>query len=199
MTEVQPRPRRSPAADEVLIRVVATWICGSDIHGYAGETGRRFPGQVMGHETSGRVEQLGGAVDPEAFPLGALVTFNPVLVGRLQGARVSPRNGVGVMAARLPGPGQVVDVGCVVSTDPVLSGSVDPIAAGSVEPVAAGSDESTTAAGVVDAGASSSSPSSLPEMTASTTAMSSTPTTPAPMMTPRRVIERFRSSLASSS
>lgn len=77
--EVQPRPQLSPASDEVLIRVVATGICGSDVHGYAGDTGRRFAGQVMGHESSGRVEQVGDGVDPEAFPPGALVTFNPVL------------------------------------------------------------------------------------------------------------------------
>ena len=77
--EVQPRPQRSPGADEILIRVVATGICGSDIHGFAGETGRRFPGQVMGHETSGHIEQLGAGVDAEEYPLGALVTFNPGL------------------------------------------------------------------------------------------------------------------------
>jgi threonine dehydrogenase-like Zn-dependent dehydrogenase len=77
--EVQPRPQPSPGADEVLIRVVATGICGSDIHGFAGDTGRRFPGQVMGHETSGHIEQLGTGVDAEEYPVGALVTFNPGL------------------------------------------------------------------------------------------------------------------------
>ena len=77
--EVQPRPQLSPGADEILIRVVATGICGSDIHGYAGDTGRRFPGQVMGHETSGHIEQVGGGVDAEEYPSGALVTFNPGL------------------------------------------------------------------------------------------------------------------------
>lgn len=64
--------------DEVLIRIAATGICGSDVHGYAGETGRRFPGQVMGHETVGWVEEVGsGAVS--AFRRGELVTFNPVI------------------------------------------------------------------------------------------------------------------------
>jgi threonine dehydrogenase-like Zn-dependent dehydrogenase len=44
---------------DVLIDVVATGICGSDIHGYTGENGRRVPGQVMGHETVGRIAALG--------------------------------------------------------------------------------------------------------------------------------------------
>ena len=77
--EVQPRPQLPPGANEILIRVVATGICGSDIHGFAGDTGRRFPGQVMGHETSGHIEQVGSAVDADEYPLGALVTFNPGL------------------------------------------------------------------------------------------------------------------------
>lgn len=62
---------------EVLVRVEATGICGSDIHGFTGENGRRSPGQVMGHETVGRVERLGPGVDGP--PVGAPVTVNPVL------------------------------------------------------------------------------------------------------------------------
>ncbi len=52
---VEDRPDPRPGADEVLIRITATGICGSDIHGFTGENGRRHPGQVMGHETVGRV------------------------------------------------------------------------------------------------------------------------------------------------
>lgn len=65
---VEQVPDPVPADGEVLIRVAATGICGSDLHGYTGENGRRHPGQVMGHETVGRVE---GA--------GTLVTVNPVI------------------------------------------------------------------------------------------------------------------------
>jgi threonine dehydrogenase-like Zn-dependent dehydrogenase len=64
----------TPATGEVLIEVIATGICGSDVHGYTGETGRRVPGQVMGHETVGRV--LAGA---HGLPAGTLVTVNPII------------------------------------------------------------------------------------------------------------------------
>jgi 2-desacetyl-2-hydroxyethyl bacteriochlorophyllide A dehydrogenase len=66
-----------PAADEVLIEVHATGICGSDIHGFTGENGRRHPGQVMGHETVGRVVQVGAEVTD--LRAGATVTVNPVI------------------------------------------------------------------------------------------------------------------------
>lgn len=71
-----PEPEPGPA--DVLVEVVATGICGSDIHGYTGENGRRVRGQVMGHETVGRVL----AVGPEAgadLAVGDAVTVNPVL------------------------------------------------------------------------------------------------------------------------
>ena len=64
----------NPQAGEVLIEVIATGICGSDVHGYTGETGRRVPGQVIGHETVGRV--LSGG---DAFAAGTLVTVNPIM------------------------------------------------------------------------------------------------------------------------
>jgi len=69
-----------PAPGEVLIRVAATGICGSDIHGFSGENGRRHPGQVMGHETVGVIEEVGAGVDPAlGLRAGALVTVNPLL------------------------------------------------------------------------------------------------------------------------
>jgi threonine dehydrogenase-like Zn-dependent dehydrogenase len=59
---VEQLPDPVPTAGEVLIRVAATGICGSDLHGYTGENGRRHPGQVMGHETVGRIEGSGTVV-----------------------------------------------------------------------------------------------------------------------------------------
>ncbi|HYO84478.1 MAG TPA: galactitol-1-phosphate 5-dehydrogenase [Bryobacteraceae bacterium] len=50
------------APDEVLIRVKACGICGSDVHGFDGSTGRRIPPVVMGHEASGVIEKAGSAV-----------------------------------------------------------------------------------------------------------------------------------------
>ena len=50
------------ADDEALVKVKAVGICGSDVHGYLGKTGRRTPPMVMGHEFSGFVERVGKAV-----------------------------------------------------------------------------------------------------------------------------------------
>jgi threonine dehydrogenase-like Zn-dependent dehydrogenase len=74
---LESRTSHPTAADEAVITVIATGICGSDIHGLAGDTGRREVGQVMGHETVGRVREVGSEVD--AGWLGALVTVNPVV------------------------------------------------------------------------------------------------------------------------
>lgn len=66
----------TPAVGELLVKPLFTGICGSDVHGTAGETGRRKPGQVMGHEVVARV------VDPNECPgveQDDLVTFNPVI------------------------------------------------------------------------------------------------------------------------
>jgi len=61
----------------VRLRVAYVGICGSDLHGYTGESGRRAPGMVMGHETSGWVEALGSGV--AGLAIGEPVTFNPAL------------------------------------------------------------------------------------------------------------------------
>jgi L-iditol 2-dehydrogenase len=45
--------------DDVVVRVRAASICGSDTHGYTGAGGRRVPPLIMGHEASGEVESVG--------------------------------------------------------------------------------------------------------------------------------------------
>jgi L-iditol 2-dehydrogenase len=67
-------PTPQPAEDELLIRIQACGICGSDVHGYDGSTGRRLPPIVMGHEAAGVVESAGSAV--ENFRAGDRVTFD---------------------------------------------------------------------------------------------------------------------------
>jgi len=67
-------PVPKPAADELLIRIQACGICGSDVHGYDGSTGRRLPPVVMGHEAAGIVEEAGSAV--VNFRAGDRVTFD---------------------------------------------------------------------------------------------------------------------------
>jgi L-iditol 2-dehydrogenase len=56
---VMERPDRHPGRGEVLVAVRASGICGSDVHGYLGLTGRRQPGMVMGHEAAGQVIEAG--------------------------------------------------------------------------------------------------------------------------------------------
>ena len=62
---------------EVRVQVIATGICGSDVHGAAGDTGRRVSGQVMGHETVGRVIDVGAEED--AGLLGVIAAIDPVV------------------------------------------------------------------------------------------------------------------------
>jgi threonine dehydrogenase-like Zn-dependent dehydrogenase len=74
---VEERPDPLAGPGQVVLDVIATGICGSDFHGYSGENGRRHPGQVMGHETVGRIRELGA--DVEGVAIGQLVTVNPVM------------------------------------------------------------------------------------------------------------------------
>ena len=57
--EISEVPTPVPGPDEVLVRVAACGICGSDVHGYDGSSGRRIPPIVMGHEAAGTVTLLG--------------------------------------------------------------------------------------------------------------------------------------------
>jgi threonine dehydrogenase-like Zn-dependent dehydrogenase len=72
------RATPEPGPGESLIQVTATGICGSDLHGYTGANGRRAPGQVMGHESSGVLAGSGPGPAGHLAP-GHPVTFNPVL------------------------------------------------------------------------------------------------------------------------
>ena len=62
------------ADDEVLVRVRACGICGSDVHGYTGVTGRRIPPLVMGHEAAGTIDSVGATVT--GLAAGDRVTFD---------------------------------------------------------------------------------------------------------------------------
>jgi L-iditol 2-dehydrogenase len=72
--DLQDVPVPQPAEDELLIRIRACGICGSDVHGYDGSTGRRIPPIVMGHEAAGIVEAVGSKVT--GFAAGDRVTFD---------------------------------------------------------------------------------------------------------------------------
>ena len=62
------------ADNEVLVKVMACGICGSDVHGLDGSTGRRIPPMIMGHEASGIIMKTGG--DVRGWKSGDRVTFD---------------------------------------------------------------------------------------------------------------------------
>jgi L-iditol 2-dehydrogenase len=67
-------PKPTPGPDEVIIRVAACGICGSDVHGYDGSSGRRIPPIIMGHEAAGTIASVGTAVS--GWKPGDRVTFD---------------------------------------------------------------------------------------------------------------------------
>lgn len=64
-------------SNEVLVKVKACGICGSDIHGMDGSTGRRQPPIIMGHEASGEIAEIGSEV--QGWSLGDRVTFDSTI------------------------------------------------------------------------------------------------------------------------
>ena len=60
--------------DEVLVRVRACGICGSDVHGMDGSSGRRIPPLIMGHEAAGEISEVGSEV--KNWQTGDRVTFD---------------------------------------------------------------------------------------------------------------------------
>lgn len=69
------RPEVGP--EDVLIRVRACGICGSDVHGYDGSSGRRIPPVIMGHEAAGEIYEIGEMVS--AWSIGDRVTFDSTI------------------------------------------------------------------------------------------------------------------------
>jgi L-iditol 2-dehydrogenase len=72
--EITEMPVPAVGDGEVLVRVEACGICGSDVHGYDGGSGRRIPPIVMGHEAAGTVASVGSGVS--GFAAGDRVTFD---------------------------------------------------------------------------------------------------------------------------
>jgi len=62
---------------DILVKVKAAAICGSDVHGFDGSTGRRRPPIIMGHEAAGEVAAIGDAV--KKFKTGDRITFDSTI------------------------------------------------------------------------------------------------------------------------
>lgn len=81
--EIADLPQPEIADDELLVRVAACGICGSDVHGYDGSSGRRIPPIVMGHEAAGTVAAAGK--NAAGYKPGDRVTFDStVYCGRCE-------------------------------------------------------------------------------------------------------------------
>ncbi len=107
--EERPEPAAGPG--EAVVETRAVGICGSDLHGYTGESTRRTPGNPMGHEATGQVVALGPGV-PASW-LGKRVAMFPLLacgqcdqclgghIHRCRKRRFMGNNTIGAMAERL--------------------------------------------------------------------------------------------------
>ncbi|MFC1920986.1 zinc-binding dehydrogenase [Chloroflexota bacterium] len=73
---VQKLPDPTVAENDVLVKVIACGICGSDVHGYLGLTGRRTAPMTMGHEFSGQIVEQGKLV--KSFNVGDRVIVHPL-------------------------------------------------------------------------------------------------------------------------
>lgn len=72
--ELQDVVKPTPNPNDVLVRVQAVGICGSDVHGMDGSSGRRVPPIIMGHEASGIIAEVGS--DVRGWAVGDRVTFD---------------------------------------------------------------------------------------------------------------------------
>ena len=70
-------PAPEPGPGEVLVAVKACGICGSDVHGMDGSTGRRRPPIIMGHEAAGTIARVGTGVS--GWETGDRVTFDSTI------------------------------------------------------------------------------------------------------------------------
>ncbi len=74
--EIQQWDVPQPKAGEVRVRSRYVGICGSDVHGFLGTTGRRTAPMVMGHEMSGEISAIGEGVT--GLSVGDRVTVQPI-------------------------------------------------------------------------------------------------------------------------
>ncbi len=71
----RPYPQLPEGGNQVVIRIAAAGICGSDMHAFHGHDPRRQPGLVLGHELSGEIVES----QSPRFKPGQRVTANPLI------------------------------------------------------------------------------------------------------------------------
>ena len=106
--ELQTLPTPVPQAYEVLIKVGAVGICGSELSGYLGHNSLRVPPLIMGHEAAGTIVSGGGILaDGTPVHQGQRVTFNPLVTcgtcDRCKAGRVNLCRSRKLLSAHLPG------------------------------------------------------------------------------------------------
>lgn len=112
-TEIRDIEKPSPARGEVLIKVEAVGLCGSDLHLFLGLHAFRKPPVILGHELSGTVCELGEGVTK--FQVGDRVTVNPSLSCKKCPAC---KRGLGNICERRKAPGTDSWIGCFVEYFP---------------------------------------------------------------------------------
>ena len=97
-----------PKSDEVIIKVMACGICGTDIHIFEGDEGaaQTPPGTVLGHEFSGVVTSVGAGVN--SIHIGDRVTVDP---NKLCGNCYFCRSAIGHFCENIVGIGTTVNGG----------------------------------------------------------------------------------------
>src|SRR5215510_12079488 len=75
--EKQSYPDPSPRSDEVVVRVRAAGVCGSDLLGFLGKSKKRVPPLILGHEIGGEVASFGSAVTD--LKVGQRVAIMPLI------------------------------------------------------------------------------------------------------------------------
>lgn len=144
--EYRDEPAPSPLTDEVLLKVDAVGICGSDMHAFHGHDARRIAPLILGHEASGTV--VGGSSDGRRVVVNPLVTCGTCraclsgrsnLCAQREIISMAPRQGAFAEFLRIPERNLV----------PVPD-TMDMSKAALTEPIATGWHAVTTAAGASD-------------------------------------------------
>lgn len=75
--EVRDVPEPKPRPGEVVVRVAAVGICGSELEGFSTRSPRRTPPLIMGHEFCGEIHEVGEGVS--GYRPGDRVVINSVI------------------------------------------------------------------------------------------------------------------------